>query len=475
MAITEQDEDGVELEVYPEALTSYFQKKNPDYFEIHDAMGHRLFSSASLSSEQVLIASGIASDRVVDVRLPDGRNGRLIQRGYYPKVDLDDDVDVGQATRRLPENMQSDAFAPSGKPTTIDGVVITPEPLHVTVATSRFILDENINQLNIMLLLTGFVTLTVVILLQRNAIRRAVAPIQDISNQIKLLDVNELDKKLVLRFPIVELQTLTDQFNDLLFRLREGFQRERRFSSDLAHEMRTPLAELKSLAEVSQRWPDDETLKASFSNDVVNSVSRMERLIQSLKALSRGDNALSEKTSLVDLRALISHVVSSHQSDLVGRGHSYHVSVPDDTVLVEGRDHWPYILENLINNATDYSSASSLIELSLTVDRSVGTFAFTIENEAHELTEDDLKHMFDRLWRKDAARASSHHSGLGLSLVQMYASAVAVTIRTELIGEVRLRMTLEGTLKTPVERTQLSTTSETGRQECAGAVFDKNN
>ncbi len=205
--------------------------------------------------------------------------------------------------------MERQAFSASGTPVEVNGIIITPDQVTVTVATSRESLDDTLTQLNLILLLTAVLTTSVIILLQRRALRRAVRPLQEMSDQIGQLDVERIDQSLSLSYPIQELDVLKTRFNDMLSRLNEGFQRERRFSSDLAHEMRTPLAELRTLAEVMQRWPDEPSLKASFNDDLLTSVGRMERLIQSLLALSRGELGLTSKESSVDLCKLVPHMI----------------------------------------------------------------------------------------------------------------------------------------------------------------------
>jgi len=443
MAITEQDEDGVELEVYPDALTSYFQEYEPDYFEVRNRSGDRLFHSLSLQDDQTLVITETTTDSIIDAPLPDGRAGRFIQRHYFPKIDIDDDTQYHQSTDEL---SQTSAFAPSGASIKVNGVKIVPEKVHVIVATSREALDDHLTQLTMILVLTGFVTLAVVILLQRGAIRRAVQPIEDISQQINSLNVEKMDRHLTLTHPILELQVLTDRFNGMMQRLHDGFQRERRFSADLAHEMRTPLAELRSLAEVSQRWPADQTLKASFNDDVVISVGRMERLIHSLSALSRGDIGLLEASGAVDLVELIPQVVALHQCDIDGLHYNVIVTLPDRSVIVDGEVHWCQVLENLIENAVNYSPTGSTIDLDLSIEDAGNRFVFVIENDAPTLDESDLARLFDRLWRKDGSRADAQHSGLGLSLVKMYTLAVNARIESELVDGGRLRLSVTGVL-----------------------------
>lgn len=444
MAITEQDEDGVELEVYPEALNRYFLDINPDYFEIRNQSGLRLFYSESLDMDDSLEADGLAGDGIVDARLPDDRPGRLIRQTYFPKIDIDDDVDLARSEGQRTQKVERQAFSASGTPTEVNGIVITPVKVTVTVATSRESLNDTLTQLNLILLLTAVLTTAVVVLLQRHALRRAVRPLQEMSDQISQLNVARIDQTLSLSYPIQELDVLKTRFNSMLNRLNEGFQRERRFSSDLAHEMRTPLSELRTLTEVMQRWPEDPNLKASFNEDLLISVGRMERLIQSLLALSRGELGLTNREDSVDLCKLVPHMVDLHTADFEERNLSVKMVMPKIPTLVIGDDTWSLILENLISNAATYSAPSSTVDITLSHDEVSGEMTLSITNDAPDLEQDDLPKLFDRLWRKDQSRTSGYHSGLGLSLVKMYAASVAVVVTADLNPAGRLSLSLTG-------------------------------
>lgn len=444
MAITEQDEDGVELEVYPEALNRYFLDINPDYFEIRNQSGLRLFFSESLDMDDSLEVEASAVDGIVDARLPDGRPGRLIRQTYFPKIDIDDDEDLARSEAQKTRKVERQAFSASGTPTEVNGIVITPDEVTVTVATSRESLNDTLTQLNLILLLTAVLTTAVVVLLQRHALRRAVRPLQEMSDQISQLNVARIDQTLSLSYPIQELDVLKTRFNSMLKRLNEGFQRERRFSSDLAHEMRTPLSELRTLTEVMQRWPEDPNLKASFNEDLLISVGRMERLIQSLLALSRGELGLTNREESVDLCKLVPQMVDLHTADFEQRKLSVKMIMPKIPTLVIGNDTWPLILENLISNAATYSAPSSTVDITLSHDEESGEMMLSMTNDAPDLEQDDLPKLFDRLWRKDQSRTSGYHSGLGLSLVKMYSASVAVTVAAELYPAGRLKLSLTG-------------------------------
>ena len=82
---------------------------------------------------------------------------------------------------------------------------------------------------------------------------------------------------------------MVDQLNELLARLETAFRRERQLTSDIAHELKTPIAELRNLCEVGARWPDDPVTARKFFEDAWTIALQMERVVVHLLALARYD------------------------------------------------------------------------------------------------------------------------------------------------------------------------------------------
>jgi signal transduction histidine kinase len=111
-------------------------------------------------------------------------------------------------------------------------------------------------------------------LLVHFSIRHGLRPLDEIGHQVETLGAERLDLRIRPRSPTLELTPVVERLNALLARLQVAFERERRFSSDIAHELRTPLAELRSLAGVGARWPEDRgKLSLILSNLFSNAIA----------------------------------------------------------------------------------------------------------------------------------------------------------------------------------------------------------
>ncbi len=112
-----------------------------------------------------------------------------------------------------------------------------------------------------------------------------------------------------------------------------------------------------------------------------------------------------------------------------------HISIkfdlPEAAEVITDRVIFSSIMTNLFSNAVEYCPDGGHVECCLNVHSTDVTVS--VKNSNRSLTEDDLAHMFEYLWRKDPARSDSIHSGLGLALADAFARSLAIDIKTELL------------------------------------------
>ncbi len=246
------------------------------------------------------------------------------------------------------------------------------------------------------------------------------------------IDVRKLDNRLPEEDSPAEVRPVVTTLNALLDRVALNFTRERRFSSDVAHELRTPVAELKSLAELAVQWPETATPEAF--GDVLAIANEMQAVVESLTLLSRteaGTQPVAREPVAMD--ALVAESIARHAALAAERGlvfeqHLEPVTLETDPAL------WRMIAANLVGNAAHHAPKGSVVSIRLT------SGAFSVTNEAPHLTNEDAARMFDRFWRKDSARSGYGHSGLGLALVKSLAELLNGSLSAILTGNDRLEM-----------------------------------
>jgi len=237
-----------------------------------------------------------------------------------------------------------------------------------------------------------------------------------------------------------ELQPIAVRLNELLARLQESFARERRFSADLAHELRTPIAELRSLAECALKWP--ESRDSATDQDMLAIARHMESLTTSMLALTRGETGqLAGQIGPVNFSTLIEETWSPFAARAAARGLKVNKVLPP-TVVSADPALLRSILSNLFDNAADYATEGGQLDLVVQV-REPGV-VFQIANPTVNLAAEDMAKLFDPFWRKEAARSGGRHFGLGLALARTFATAMGWTLTAELDREKRVVLRLSG-------------------------------
>ncbi|HEY5041142.1 MAG TPA: ATP-binding protein [Verrucomicrobiae bacterium] len=410
MSLTEQGQDGIQLDV----PNDFFQEANngvaPQFYELWQTNGTIIARSESLKNIGLPNRFGSpTAPEYWNLNLPSGHAGRAIGLKFSPKAEDED----------------AKKLAP------VEAVVV--------VAADCRALYQTLDILATVLALTGLLTIVVTVPVVNFSLRRGHAPLGQLARQAAAITAGSLQT----RFPVdslpEELQPITNRLNDLLGRLEESFERERRFSADLAHELRTPLAELRSLAEVELVWP--ESADSEKHRETLNIALQMEAMVTRLLELARCE---SGKISLQLESVLIAPLVKEvwqplvHQAKTKNKQIAFDILVPPDAVIQTDRALFRSILTNLLANAAEYTPQNGRGEISW--NRDAGEL--TVSNTVEDLNSADLPHLFERLWRKDKSRTGGDHCGLGLALSRAFAELLGFDLKVRLSSENTLTMSL---------------------------------
>ncbi|TAL87708.1 MAG: sensor histidine kinase [Rhodanobacter sp.] len=222
-----------------------------------------------------------------------------------------------------------------------------------------------------------------------------------------------------------ELMPFALALNRAFQQLHATLARERRFARDVAHELRTPLAEVRMALDLAQR----DVVDSVPLQGAVVSIERMRRCVDALLALSRYesgmDRALMEPLDLVELLRK-----ACTAAPTMPRAVSLDIKLPDEYWVVSDAALLERIVDNLLQNALEYAPERSRVQLLL--EPMPGGARLRIGNDAPELEPQDLARMGERFWRKSPERDSSRHGGLGLALSQTLAEVLGLQLNFEL-------------------------------------------
>jgi two-component system sensor histidine kinase QseC len=312
-------------------------------------------------------------------------------------------------------------------------------PADFAVALSRRDGDARLSRLIAKLVIGGLACCVVLCGLLALALRTSMRPLVRLGEQATTMGAASLHERFAVEAMPREIAPIVTRLNDLMARLEEGFERERRFSGYLAHELRTPLAAIRSTSEVALKWPEQATPEDHAA--IARLAARLQQTVDSLLLLARAETISAEIVrEAVPLRPLVEECAALHAERAREREVTLTMRLDETAVLQTDARLLRIIITNLIANAVEYAPPRSEVTLACrATDR-----LFEVTNEAPALTAEDVPNLFERLWRKDAARSDAAHAGLGLSLAQSCASALGLVLVAELDSRGMLSVSLRG-------------------------------
>ena len=324
---------------------------------------------------------------------------------------------------------------------------ITPPPeeegprypmLVITAAVSLQPVNATLRNLALALSGTSLGVWLIALFAGRSLCRRALRPVTQMAAAARIMDTADLSQRLPGGTGD-ELDDLTRAFNGLLDRLQESFERQRRFTGDASHQMRTPLAALLGQIEVAlRRNRSPEEYRRALSA-VQTQAGHLRQIMEMLLFLARADaEAKLPGLETVDLEAWLGEHLrawSAHPraADLRLEAEPTTDMASDRRFAVEVQPPLlGQLVDNLLDNSVKYSEPGTPISLRLRVERS--DVCLEVKDQGCGIAPEDLPHVFDAFYRSSQARRLGVDGvGLGLAVAQRIAVAFGgqITVQSE--------------------------------------------
>ncbi len=271
------------------------------------------------------------------------------------------------------------------------------------------------NQIIKGVILPQFIILPIVLALVWFALARGLSPLAELQERIRARrpdDMSPIDSRQVPE----EISPLVGSLNDMLERLAQTIDIQKRFIADAAHQMKTPLAGMRMQSELALRLRDPAEIHRSLEQLAKSSESAT-RLVNQLLALARAENQPQAGLTLevLDLAALARQVVQDwvsasfiHKIDLGFEAPSYHVSIAGNAVMLRE------LLSNLIDNALRYTPAGGSVTVRVRMD--IDQAVLEVEDTGPGIPAPERERVFERFYRVLGNTAQG--SGLGLAIVR---------------------------------------------------------
>lgn len=262
--------------------------------------------------------------------------------------------------------------------------------------------------------LPWLIALPIMLILFLWLLTRALGPLRQVATQLYQRQPNDFSAVQVKRLP-TEVKPILDALNSLFERIQLLFSRERQFTSDAAHELRSPLAALKVQTEVVQIAGHDEAIRKHAVANLSEGIDRATRLVDQLLTLSRLESLSQlddiEKLSWLDL-------VGSSVQDVQLEANSVKTTIQinvmsDPPTIIGQRMLLSILLRNILHNAIRYGKPGGKIDIQLYRNHLV------IQDDGQGVTEEVLKRLGERFYRPPGQEKTG--SGLGLSIAKRIA------------------------------------------------------
>lgn len=278
----------------------------------------------------------------------------------------------------------------------------------VKTAQRTYVRTELTSDIAMNTIVPSLLLIPVLVLLIVILIRKGLSPLSHISRALKGRGYENLDRIQASDYP-TELRYLVEELNDLFYRVSESAERERRFTADAAHELRTPLSiskvHLQNILQVSK----SEQVKEFVTKALVG-VDRLIHMVQQLLMLSRLD-AQQENESLkeVDIAYLIKDLIEELKNQHILDHKSVSIKNEQHARWLSHEVQMRILLRNILDNAARYANDNTQIAVSLSAK------SISVSNVCAFMSDELLKQCLERFKR---GASSKQGSGLGLSICQ---------------------------------------------------------
>jgi two-component system OmpR family sensor kinase len=260
---------------------------------------------------------------------------------------------------------------------------------------------------------------------------RAFKPIHRLALTAREIGAKDLSQRVPVPQPKDEVQELSVIFNQMIERLEQAFAQQRRFVADASHELRTPVAVIRSMTELAIAQPSDAEDNLLVLREVNAESERLARLISDLFALARADEGqITFDSEPVRLDLLTADVVSSLELLADERKVTLQTGDLNPVIILGDAARLIQIIMSLVDNALTYTNAGGSVTLSVKAN---APYAYLIVRDTGiGIAQSDIEHIFERFYRADPARSKAvGGSGLGLSIVDWLVRAHNGTISVE--------------------------------------------
>ncbi|WP_392564915.1 HAMP domain-containing sensor histidine kinase [Orbus wheelerorum] len=259
--------------------------------------------------------------------------------------------------------------------------------------------------------------------------RWGLKPIKKIAKTAKEIGDGDLSKRIELIAAKDEIGELLTEFNHMADNVQSVIEREKQFSSDASHEIRTPISVIITNAEYAIESKDLQVCTQTLAL-IINKSRHMQQMLSQLMILARGnEQAQAMELENLDISNIISDIAEERTPRAKEKNITIHVESEKEVIVNADLMLLSRMITNLIDNAVQYGTEDGYINIDIYKDKPAQNAVILIVDNGIGIAQSDLPFIFNRFYRSDKSRSQSG-SGLGLSfvdfIVKLHKGSIAV-------------------------------------------------
>jgi signal transduction histidine kinase len=358
------------------------------------------------------IGSAFVLVKDIDLRIPKKRPA-LVERPHS----RDGDSRLGRIAERLDDRAEA--------------LVATLERIHPTLLLIHPLADSERELMNQGWLLAGMWVVACILVagVALLVTSRVLRPVHQLALAIATIEPGKQNHHITVPALARELHPIQERLNDLMARVDKVLKREQQTTANIAHELRTPLAGLRTKLELALTRERDPADIAQLCRDGLNTMILLQGMVDNLLLLSRLEAGQERpRTEAVELAEIVAGAWSLHQPTALARRITIDKKIETALSLVTDGDKLRAIFSNIFSNAVAYATEHSTIQFSAH-EQGDGRVRISIANDGATINAADAERVFETFWRGDTARTvEKGHCGLGLPLVRRLVTVLGGTV-----------------------------------------------
>jgi signal transduction histidine kinase len=329
-----------------------------------------------------------------------------------------------------------------------EGRFFHPQTLTLVYAAPTVRLRQQVKAAGAFIVLASLILLGTTVGLALWGVQHGLSPLQTLAREAAQVSTQRWELQLPKEaYQIKELRPVTESMTEMLARLQRSFVQQREFLGNAAHELKTPVAVLKSTLQSLLQRPRSLEEYQTGLQQCLQDLERLEQLLQWMLRLARAEQwahgALRRDLPVIDVNATCAEAVERARYLAESRHTKLQLSLDGPVPFRADPEDLQSVWTNLLENALRYSPDNSTVEVAVTRHEAGGP-RIVFEDHGGGIPEKDLPHIFERFYRGDHSRTRATGGfGLGLALAKALVEAYGGTIHAESEPGSGTRMTVD--------------------------------